>query len=261
MARFQGMSDLFPPVCATVLLCRPSPTRTEGASDEIHGTPVESDQHHSSARLASRRPGPVRREECTGSGVLRGSHGQRFQSRNQGQPLCQRSEGKRLRRGRGYHLDASGNLLQHDPDQSLQERNLGHQPHQDLGVSGRGASSRLLEVPDDQSGDQHSSHPRDRELYASQGTRDRQQQGRGQWRPLLFHGANQGREPRHLRAAQPPSRLRGGAVHRRYQGRWRAPHPQLRFARQLRHKRQSRGRAKCRWLWPPLPKNRRHLDL
>ncbi len=186
--RFQGMPDLFSPDRATNLLygstrfSLPSAAqqllsfaRTEGASDEIHRTPVEEPSASLSARLASRRPVPVRCQERVGSGILRGPHGQRFESRNPGVALRQPSEGKQFRRRGRYHLDACGNLLQHEPDQSLEERNIGYQPHQDLGVSGRGASSRLLAVPDDHSGGQHSGHPRDWELDAPQGTRDRQQ--------------------------------------------------------------------------------------
>jgi len=41
-----------------------------------------------------------------------------------------------------YHLDACRNLQLHESNHAFEERNIGHQSHQDLGVYGRGAYSR-----------------------------------------------------------------------------------------------------------------------
>jgi len=61
---------------------------------------------------------------------------QRFGCRDPGGAVCHGSEGKRLRRGRGYHLDACRNLQLHESNHAFEERNIGHQSHQDLGVYG-----------------------------------------------------------------------------------------------------------------------------
>jgi len=72
---------------------------------------------------------------------------------------------------------------------------------QDLGVYGRGAYSRLLELLIGQRVVGQASNHRDRELDASEGARDRQRQGRVQWLPLVLHASHQECEQQHLRAA------------------------------------------------------------
>ena len=141
------------------------------------------------APLADRRTGFVRRKECVCRGILCVPHWQRFGCRDPGGAVCHGSEGKRLRRGRGYHLDACRNLQLHESNHAFEERNIGHQSHEDLGIYGRGACSRLLELLIGQRVVGQASNHRDRELDASEGARDRQRQGRVQWLPLLLHAS------------------------------------------------------------------------
>jgi len=70
---------------------------------------------------------------------------QRFESRDQGSPFATVSEGKQTPPRRGIPSGCARNLLSTGQITLSEERNLGHQPHQDWAYSGRGYS-RFLEL-------------------------------------------------------------------------------------------------------------------
>jgi len=74
---------------------------------------------------------------CAGRGVLRGHHGQRFESWHPSQPFCHPDQGDQLGGGWRHGLHRRRNLLPQRRLHILEERNLGYQPHQVLGRSGR----------------------------------------------------------------------------------------------------------------------------